>query len=307
VVGADDHALGAVPDVADVGVLRLEAERVRALRRQAAHLEDQLAVAVVVDAHLRVGRLAVVLVAEAAADAHDRVGHRVLAEAPPGLVHLMDALVAEVAVAVFPLPVPVVVQVLAHQRPVRRRAAPQVVVDAGRDRLRAAHLADRAARLVAQAAGQLHLADLARVHVLDRLAQPPAGAALRARLADLVQLAGHFDNAPTLADVVADRLLDVDVLAGLHGPDGGQRVPVVRRGDADDVDALVLEHLADVRLELRGDPLPLLGRLERVVPLALGELAVDVADHGDNAVVLVGEAADVAHAAAVYAATGYLN
>ena len=39
---------------------------------QAAHLEDQLRVAVVEDADLRVGRLAVVDVAEAAADADHR-------------------------------------------------------------------------------------------------------------------------------------------------------------------------------------------------------------------------------------------
>ena len=46
--------------------------------------------------------------------------------------------------------------------------------------------------------------------------------------------AGDFDHAPAFADVVADRLFDIDVLAGLHGPDGGQGVPVVRRGDADE-------------------------------------------------------------------------
>ena len=61
---------------------------------------------------------------------------------------------------------------------------------------------------------------------------PGIAAALRAGLADPVVLAGRLDDAPAFADVVADRLFDVDVLAGLHGPDGGQGVPVVRRGDA---------------------------------------------------------------------------
>ena len=37
-------------------------------------------------------------------------------------------------------------------------------------------------------------------------------------------------------------LLDVDVLAGLQRPDGGERVPVVRRRDHDGVDVLVVEH-----------------------------------------------------------------
>ena len=55
------------------------------------------------------------------------------AEAPAGHVHLVDALVADVAVAVVPEPVPVVVDGavltgVAHRRLVRGRAAPQVVV-----------------------------------------------------------------------------------------------------------------------------------------------------------------------------------
>ena len=78
---------------------------------------------------------------------------------------------------------------------------------------------------------------------------PGIAAALRAGLADPLVLAGGLDDAAAFADVVADRLLDVHVLAGLHGPDRHQRVPVVRRGDADDIDALVVEHL-------RGCPRP---------------------------------------------------
>src|SRR5262249_13003728 len=180
------------------------------------------AVAVVVNANLRVGGLAVVDVAEAAADTDDRFGQLVLAQAPAGLVHLVDALVAQVAVAVIPLPVPVVVEALAHQRLHRRRPAPQVVVDRGRDRLFAGHLADAAARLVAEAARHLDLAELAGVQKLHRLAQAGAAAALRAGLADTVVPAGRLDDPPALADVVADWLLDVDVFAVLQRPDGGE-------------------------------------------------------------------------------------
>src|SRR5262249_28517324 len=157
----------------------------------------------------------------------------ILVQAPARLVHLVDALVAQVAIAVVPDPVPVVVQLLAHQRLLRRRAAPQVVVDRLRERLLLVYLADRRPELVAQAAGEVDLAELAGVQEVDRLAHAGRAAALGAGLADLVVLAGRLDDAPALADVVADRLLDVDVLAVLDGPDGGQRVPVVGRGDAD--------------------------------------------------------------------------
>ena len=85
------------------------------------------------------------------------------------------------------------------------------------------------------------------------------------------------------ADVVADRLLDVDVLARLHRPDGGQRVPVVRRGDADDVDRCVVFHdAAQVLHELR--PATALG-VRRLTMACLSETRrVDVADVRHDAV-----------------------
>src|SRR5690606_34634690 len=41
-------------------------------------------------------------------------------------------------------------------------------------------------------------------------------------------------------------LLDIDVLAGLAGPDGRQRMPMVRGGDGDGIDILVVEDGAHV-------------------------------------------------------------
>src|SRR5262249_6809833 len=188
----------AVPDVADevlapaaapaaLGALLAGVGR---LRRPAAHLEDQLAVAVVEDADLRVGRLPVVDVAEAPADAAHTLGQLVLVQAPAGLVHLVDALVAQVSVAGVPHQVPVVRQPLAHQRLLRGGPAPEVVVDRLGDRRLLLHLADAGAELVAQAARQLDLAELARVQEGDGLAHPLVAAALGAGLADLLFLAG---------------------------------------------------------------------------------------------------------------------
>src|SRR5207244_296522 len=91
----------------------------------------------------------------------------------------------------------------------------------------AAHALDRAA----QGAGDADGAEPAVAQELDGRLAAAAGADLGAGLADLVGAAGDVDAAPALPDVVADRLFDVDVLAGLHGPDGRQRMPVVGRGD----------------------------------------------------------------------------
>src|SRR5262249_7974807 len=108
----------------------------------------------------------------------------------------------------------------------------------------------------------------------------------RTGLANLVVLAGRFDDPPAFADVVADRLLNVDILAGLQRPDGGQGVPVIGRGDRDDVNVLVFDYPAQVLLELGRHALGLLDLLDRV----LGKSGVAVAHGGDDAIVLAGKA-----------------
>jgi hypothetical protein len=54
-----------------------------------------------------------------------------------------------------------------------------------------------------------------------------------------------------LDHIDADRLLHPHVHAGLHCLDHGQRVPVVRRVDQDDVEVALLEHLAVVAVQPR--------------------------------------------------------
>ena len=116
--------------------------------------------------------LTVVGVAEPAARGKDSLGELVLVQSPAGQVHLVNALVAQVAVAVVPEPVPVVVEPVGIERPLGRGAEPDVVVNAG------GHgaiglVADGAAGLVAEALGHVDLAELARVDeghgVLDTL------------------------------------------------------------------------------------------------------------------------------------------
>ena len=79
----------------------------------------------------RIRRLLVVVEHELAADGADlgRVRH---AEAPSGDVDFVDALVAEIAVAGVPEPVPVVMEAVLGEVALRRRPGPEVVVDARR-------------------------------------------------------------------------------------------------------------------------------------------------------------------------------
>jgi hypothetical protein len=84
------------------------------------------------------------------------------------------------------------------------------------------------------------------VNVFDGFSQRTVGSVLCSALTDAAELARHLYDAPTLADIVADRLLDIDILARLHGPNGRQRVPMIRRSDEDGGDRLVVENHTQV-------------------------------------------------------------
>ena len=94
-------------------------------------------------ADLGVGRLALVVVAEPAAEAEHGLGEGRAAgrrarsrDQPAGDVHLVDALVADVAVAEVPEPVPVVMDEVGVIRLLGRRAEPEVEVELlGRSRV----------------------------------------------------------------------------------------------------------------------------------------------------------------------------
>src|SRR5262249_27001684 len=117
-------------------------------------------------------------------------------------------------------------------------AGPQVVIDTRRSRVDTL-LPDRRTILVAQSAGELHVADLPGADVFNGLDRAPHRTALRPRVADPAVLASGLHDPPSFAQVVARRLPDGLVFAGLHRPDRSQRVQVVGRGDGDDVDRLV--------------------------------------------------------------------
>ena len=101
---------------------------------------------------------------------------------------------------------------------------------------------------------------------------------MRAVLDDAVVFARGLDGHAAFEGVVRERLFDVDVLAGLAGPNRTERVPEIRRGEENDIDVLVVEELAHV---VRGLLHPTAGEL-LVVVHALGHHAlVDVAEGGD--------------------------
>src|SRR5205823_168744 len=116
-------------------------------------LEDELGLAEVHDADLSVGRLPLVVIAEPAAEAEhglgvSRAGTRGTRDQPAGDIHLVNALVADVAVAEVPEPVPVVMDQVLVIRLAGGRTEPEVEIDWGRRR-RAGLETDTATGLVA--------------------------------------------------------------------------------------------------------------------------------------------------------------
>ena len=94
----------------------------------------------------------------------------------------------------------------------------------------------------------LDLAQPAAPDDLGRLAEiaEDVGPLLAAGLEDAVVLPGRVDAPLALGQRQRERLLAVDVLARLHRLDRRDRVPVLGRGDADRVDVLAADQLAEV-------------------------------------------------------------
>ena len=176
-------------------------------------------------------------------------GRLVLPQAPAANVDDVDAVVAHLAVAGLPEPVPLVVQLLAHQRPLGGRAAPEVVIDGGGTGVGASTLPMPSRARYTMRVGEADGPELAAAQVLERLAKDRARSALRAHLDHAAVLSGRGHHLPAFPHVVGERLLDVDVLARLAGPDRGQGMPMVGRGDDHGVDVLVVEQFADVAVD----------------------------------------------------------
>ena len=159
---------------------------------QPACLKDKsLPAVVVIDRNLGIGGITGIdvirvflldVVAEPPAVGYNTVGKNIRAEKNTGDIELVRTLITAVAVAVDPLPMPVVMKIRPRQRKDLGRTGPDIIVD----RLRYFILTERTDRLaavIAQTAGELDLADLAVANVPRRLDNRRIRTALRSNLA----------------------------------------------------------------------------------------------------------------------------
>ena len=90
---------------------------------------------------------------------------------------------------------------------------------------------------------------------LDRPGERAAAAPLSSGLYHTAISSNGLDHLSSLDDVVADRLLDVDILSCLAGQDGHEGVPVIGGGDRHGIDVPVVEHAPEIRFRLRTPPI----------------------------------------------------
>src|SRR5579862_8210263 len=107
------------------------------------------------------------------------------AQSPPGNVHLVDSLIAQVPIAGIPIPVPVIMKTIARERCQGSGTCPKVIINACWNRFLRS-VSYRVAPLKAHAAGQIHFADGATVKPFDCLLDSGCGANLGAVLNDAV-------------------------------------------------------------------------------------------------------------------------
>ena len=98
----------------------------------------------------------------------------------------------------------------------------------------------------------LQLPDVAVADQLDHLPIPGHRTVLRSELEDPLLVADHFPQDVGEAEIQAQRLLAVNVLAGFGRRNGHGRVPVVVRGNDDGVHVGAGQDLAKVGVRLDG-------------------------------------------------------
>lgn len=197
---------------------------------------------------------------------------------------------------------PVVVDQVAMERLHRCGAEPDIPVERSWRRLWFFE-ANAPPRLGAVAFAHQQLAIFAALHGGDHLGFAVAAAVLRAVLHDTVVLLGRFDALATFEHVVANRLFNIHILAGLAGPNGNQRVPVIGGGNGDRVEVFVFECFAHI-FHRGGTVAAPLFDIDRAT---IVQIAIGIDEIGDLHPFAPGEFANVRAAAAVDAGDADAN
>jgi hypothetical protein len=162
----------------------------------------------------------------------------------------VDALIADVAVPIVEIPVPVVMKPVFAERSIRRGAFPQIVVYAIGNRL-VRGTTDGVAPFIAKSLSVVDLADVSLAQELNRFLERFAATALGSVLDDTLVLR-RPPPICVLRRRYASRFFDVDILARLAGPDAHDGMPVIGGGDGYRIEFRVFQHLPVIHIRFDG-------------------------------------------------------
>src|SRR5262245_44626573 len=94
-------------------------------------------------------------------------------------------------------------------------------------------------------------ADKSLVHELHVADQCCIGTALSTVLNDTFILLCERNKLAPFVNAVGHRLLHINILSSLAGPNGSKRMPMVWRGDRHSINLLILERLTNILVRLR--------------------------------------------------------
>src|SRR5438876_5536637 len=142
----------------------------------------------------------------------------------------MHAVVAQLAGAPMPEPVPVIVKDVVAEGSLRRRALPQGIVEPIRDRDCFA-MPDRTAMVRVPGPREKYFPDLPAVYRANRLDHPRPTPPLVAHLNDAFVFARCCNQQFAFMQIMTARLFHIDMLARRASQDGGGRVPMIGGGN----------------------------------------------------------------------------
>ena len=240
-------------DVPAAGALTV-AGRLRALHRERRKSKNDRDFARVEVNEVNVRRFPGVVVtgARPAGENAFREGERVEQDVVAAVVEDVNAPVPHFAGAGVPVPVPIVLEFIAINREIRRRAEPKIFVDVFRELHRRRAFADRVARAVMiDASGENFAERFFFVQELFDFRLHFVAALLHPDLADALVFAGGGDGLAAFPNRVRKRFFDVNVFPGFHRPNGAEAVPMVASRDDDRVDIFIVEEGARVGKRFR--------------------------------------------------------
>src|SRR5262249_9807300 len=158
---------------------------------------------------LGIGGLAAIIETESPANADRARSRLVLSQRQAANVDNMHPVIAHLAIAGIPEPVPFVMQLVAHQRAVGSRTAPAIIVYRGRHSVWRRDFADACARSINQGVRETDRPELAVMQLFKGAPQQLTGTILRADLDHAPVLAGGGDHLLTFPEVVGKGFFDI--------------------------------------------------------------------------------------------------